>query len=45
MSILILVAVLIAVCAAIGFVVVRAGTPTPTVASMLRGDDKAGGGR
>jgi hypothetical protein len=45
MSVITLVATLIAVAAGIAFIVVRGGTPTPTVQSMLRRDDKPGEGR
>jgi hypothetical protein len=42
MSLFIVVAAIIAVASAIGFIVFRAGTPAPTVSSMLRRDEKAG---
>ena len=45
MSIIALVAVLIAAAAAVAVIVIKAGTPAPTVASMLRGNDKTGEGR
>ena len=45
MTIVTLGAALIAVAAAIAFIVIRAGTPEQSVASMLRRDDTAGEGR
>ena len=45
MTIVTLGAALIAVAAAIAFVVIKGGTPGQTVQSMLRRDDRTGEGR